>query len=134
TEAKLTIQLICAIARKVHSDPSIQDRLCIAFIENYDVSRAEIIIPAADLSEQISAAGWEASGTGNMKLAINGALTIATDDGSNVEMRAAVTDQWWPFRFGSSALENQQPYKPWDIYVQDEGIRHAVDTLRDNTF
>jgi starch phosphorylase len=134
TEAKLTIQLICAIARKVHSDPSIQGRLCIAFIENYDVSRAEIIIPAADLSEQISAAGWEASGTGNMKLAINGALTIATDDGSNIEMRAAVTDRWWPFRFGSSALENQQPYKPWDIYVQDEGIRHAVDTLRDNTF
>lgn len=132
--AKQTIQLICAIARKFHTDAAVKDRLCIAFVENYDVSHAEIIIPAADLSEQISAAGWEASGTGNMKLAMNGALTIGTEDGSNIEMRRAVTDRWWPFRFGSSAEENQQPYTPSDIYDQDEAIRRAVDALKDDTF
>lgn len=132
--AKQTIQLICAIARQFHADSSVKERLCVAFVENYDVSHAEAIIPAADLSEQVSAAGWEASGTGNMKLAMNGALTIGTEDGSNIEMRKAVTDRWWPFRFGASAEENQQPYKSWDIYVQDEKIRHAVDTLKDDTF
>jgi glycogen phosphorylase len=132
--AKQTIQLICAIARKFHADPSVKDHLCVAFVENYDVSHAEIIIPAADLSEQISAAGWEASGTGNMKLAMNGALTIGTEDGSNIEMRLAVTDRWWPFRFGASAEENQQPYTSGDIYAQDEGIQRAVDALKDDTF
>ncbi|HSX10930.1 MAG TPA: glycogen/starch/alpha-glucan family phosphorylase, partial [Chlamydiales bacterium] len=118
-EAKQTIQLICAIARKFHADPAVKKHLCVAFVENYNVSRAEVIIPAADLSEQISAAGWEASGTGNMKLTMNGALTIGTEDGANIEMRQAVTDRWWPFRFGNSAEQNQEPYKPWDIYVQD---------------
>ncbi len=132
--AKQIIQLICALSRKCHADPVVKNYLCVAFVENYNVSRAEVIIPAADLSEQISAAGWEASGTGNMKLAMNGALTIATDDGSNIEMQAAVTDRWWPFRFGASAEENQKPYNPWDIYSQDEAIRRAVDTLNDDTF
>ena len=132
--AKQILQLISAISRKFHADSEIQHRLGVAFVENYNVSRAEMIIPAADLSEQISTAGWEASGTGNMKLAINGALTIGTDDGANIEMRQAVTDRWWPFRFGASAEENELPYKSWDIYMNDEPIRRAVDALRDGTF
>ena len=134
TKAKHILQLICAMARKFHADPQIQPRLQIAFVENYSVSRAEQIIPAADLSEQISTAGWEASGTGNMKLAINGALTIGTEDGANVEMRQAVTDRWWPFRFGASAEENTLSYKPLDTYTQDAAIRRAVDALKDGTF
>ncbi len=132
--AKEIIQLICAIARKFHADPKVKNHLCVAFVENYNVSRAEVIIPAADLSEQISAAGWEASGTGNMKLAINGALTIGTEDGANIEMHEAVTSRWWPFQFGASAAENQQPYTPWEIYSRDEAIRRAVDALQDGTF
>ncbi|HSX10276.1 MAG TPA: glycogen/starch/alpha-glucan phosphorylase, partial [Chlamydiales bacterium] len=59
---------------------------------------------------------------------------IGTEDGANIEMRQAVTDRWWPFRFGNSAEQNQEPYKPWDIYVQDTAIRRAVDALKDNTF
>ncbi|MEN9654547.1 MAG: glycogen phosphorylase [Chlamydiota bacterium] len=132
--AKEVIQLIAAIARKLHKSDAVHDRLCVAFIENYNVSKAEIIIPAADLSEQISTAGWEASGTGNMKLSINGALTIGTDDGANVEMRQSVGDRWWPFLFGQSAEQNEGPNHPWDIYRQDTAIRRAVDALKDGTF
>ena len=69
-----------------------------------------------------------------MKLAINGALTIGTEDGANVEMRQAVTDRWWPFRFGASAEENTLSYKPLDTYTQDAAIRRAVDALKDGTF
>lgn len=132
--AKQILQLLSALARKFHADPAIASKLCVAFVENYNVSRAEIIIPAADLSEQISTAGWEASGTGNMKLAMNGALTIGTEDGANIEMHQAVTDRWWPFRFGATAEENEHPYKSWDIYIRDEPIRRAVDALKDGTF
>ena len=132
--AKQILRLICAIGRKFQADPEIRKKLCVAYVENYNVSRAEVIIPAADLSEQISTAGWEASGTGNMKLAINGALTIGTEDGANIEMRQAVADSWWPFSFGASAEENEQPYKSWDVYNQDEKIRRAVDSLKDGTF
>lgn len=132
--AKQIIQLICAIGRKFHADPNAAESLCTAFIENYNVSRAEVIIPAADLSEQISAAGWEASGTGNMKLSMNGALTIGTEDGANIEMRESVTDRWWPFRFGGTAEENRQAYSPAEIYSQDEAIQRALNTLKDDTF
>lgn len=132
--AKQIIQLICAIHRKVQSDPEIRKRLSVIFVENYNVSRAEIIIPAADLSEQISTAGWEASGTGNMKLAMNGALTIGTEDGANIEMHKAVTDAWWPFRFGANSDQNQKPYKAWDIYIHDAQLRRAVDALKDGSF
>ncbi len=132
--AKQIIQLICAIHRKVQSDPDLRKKLSVVFIENYNVSLAEIIIPASDLSQQISTAGWEASGTGNMKLAMNGALTIGTEDGANIEMRQAVTDSWWPFRFGESSEQNQKPYKAWDIYIRDAELRRAVDSLKDGSF
>lgn len=132
--AKQIVQLICAIQRKIQEDPLLRKQLCVAYVENYNVTRAEIIIPATDLSEQISTAGWEASGTGNMKLAINGALTIGTEDGANIEMHKEVTDLWWPFKFGASSEENLKPYKSWDIYIHDEPLRRVVDSLKDGTF
>lgn len=132
--AKQIIQLICAISRKCSRDPQVRQNISIAFVENYTVSKAEKIIPAADLSEQISTAGCEASGTGNMKLSMNGALTIGTDDGANIEMRQAVTDRWWPFRFGATAEENRAPYRASDLYNRDEQIRQILDTLKDGTF
>lgn len=136
--AKTIIRLIHCIAKKVNADPIARQYLNVIYIENYCVSKAEIIIPAADLSEQISTAGLEASGTGNMKFSMNGALTIGTEDGANIEMREAVTDDWWPFRFGASALELSQlrssgQYRAWDIYSKDPAIRRAVDALRDGS-
>lgn len=132
--AKQIIQLITAIGRTVDTDPAVNKKLAVTFIENYNVSKAEIIIPSADLSEQISTAGWEASGTGNMKFSMNGALTIGTEDGANIEMREAVTDRYWPFGFGGTAEENRNPYNAWDIYIHDEPIRRAIDSLKDGTF
>jgi glycogen phosphorylase len=137
--AKDTLRLIHCVARKVNRDPAINGLLKIVLIENYNVSRAEIIIPAADLSEQISLAGMEASGTGNMKLTMNGALTIGTNDGANIEMREEVTDRWWPFAFGCSAdeirrIKDEGSYNPRDIYNSNPKIKRAIDTLRDRTF
>lgn len=137
--AKDIIQLICCIGRKINRDVSLNGHLKVVFIENYNVTKAEIIIPAADLSEQISTAGAEASGTGNMKLSINGALTIGTNDGANIEMRRDITDQWWPFSFGCSAQEiarmrKEGSYNPQRICSENSAIARAVNTLRDRTF
>jgi starch phosphorylase len=131
--AKEVIALIYAIARTIDRDPVLREKLTVVFIENYNVSKAELIIPATDLSEQISVAGWEASGTGNMKFAMNGALTIGTEDGANIEMREAVSDAWWPFRFGATAEENRHPFNPRDVYNEDLQIRRALDALIDGS-
>lgn len=128
-KAKETIELLSAIARVCKTDPDTKHQLQVAFVENYNVSKAEILIPAADLSEQISLSGWEASGTGNMKLSMNGALTIGTEDGANIEMREHVGDPFWPFRFGKTAKENQEPYSPTPLYEADPLLKEALDML-----
>ncbi|MBA3236828.1 MAG: glycogen/starch/alpha-glucan phosphorylase [Parachlamydiaceae bacterium] len=137
--AKEIIHLIYCVARKVNADPSINGLLKIVYIENYNISRAELVIPAADLSEQISLAGMEASGTGNMKFAMNGALTIGTDDGANIEMREAITDKWWPFLFGASSdeihkFQKNNSYRPKDYYHSNVKLKAAIDSLKDYTF
>lgn len=137
--AKKFIRLIYAVSRKIEENPSISSKLKLTFIENYNVSKAEILIPASDLSEQISTAGMEASGTGNMKFAMNGALTIGTDDGANIEMRQAVTDKWWPFKFGCSSdeialLKKEKTYDSKTIYSSNPAIARAVDSLINNEF
>lgn len=137
--AKEIIRLIYCIARKVNRDPKVGDNLRIIFLENYNVSRAEIVIPASDLSEQISTAGTEASGTGNMKLTINGALTIGTRDGANIEMEKEIGADFWLFGFGCTAeeiadMKAKHSYSPREIYESNNKIKQALDSLRDRTF
>lgn len=137
--AKNIIRLFSAIGRKVNRDPAAAHLLRIVYLENYNVTRAESIIPATDLSEQISTAGTEASGTGNMKMAINGALTIGTRDGANIEMEEEIGAQWWPFAFGATASEIAQmrasrSYSPHEIYERNPRIKKALDALRDRSF
>ncbi len=137
--ARNIIRLINCISRKINNDPAVRDRLNVFYIPNYDVSKAEILIPGADLSQQISTAGMEASGTGVMKLAMNGAMTIGTEDGANIEMRQEIKDKWWPFSFGCLAKEiaemkEKRSYSPWDICSQNPKISRAVEALRDRSF
>lgn len=137
--AKEIIFLIHCVARKINRDPSIKGALKIIFVENYNVTKAELIMPAAELSEQISTAGLEASGTGNMKLTINGALTIGTRDGANIEMEEEVGAQYWPFAFGCSAeeiakMQAENSYHSIDILNNNPKIKRAVDSLIDHTF
>jgi len=136
--AKRIIKLINSIARKVNNDPDVDGRIKVVFLPDYRVSLAEAIIPAADLSEQISTAGMEASGTGNMKLALNGALTIGTWDGANIEIAEAVgLDN--VFIFGHRAedllgLRNGGGYRPRDIYDRDPLLRGVIEAIRRNEF
>jgi len=136
--AKLIIKLITSLADVINKDPRVKDRLKVVFLPNYNVSQAEIIMPAADLSEQISTAGTEASGTGNMKFSLNGALTIGTLDGANIEIREEVGDENF-FIFGMTAEEAEFERKnfsrtPWQVCQKNEGIRNVIESIEDGSF
>jgi len=135
--AKLIIKLFNSVAEVVNNDPDVRGRLRLLFLPNYCISQAEKVIPAADLSEQISTAGMEASGTGNMKFAINGALTIGTLDGANVEIREEVGPENF-FLFGLKAEEVEHlrltGYDPVSFYENDPELRHAVDQIASGDF
>ena len=134
--AKLIIKLIHMVAEAINTDTHLDNRLKVVFLPNYRVSLAERIIPAANLSEQISLAGTEASGTGNMKLQLNGALTIGTLDGANVEIREEV-GQENIFIFGMTAEEahaRRASYNPRAVYDSDPEIRRAIKMIEQNYF
>jgi glycogen phosphorylase len=135
--AKLIIKLINAVGDVVNRDPQIRDRLKVVFLPNFNVTNGQRVYPAADLSEQISTAGKEASGTGNMKFCMNGALTIGTMDGANIEICSDVGIEN-AFMFGLSAAEveslRHRGYRPSDYYESNPALRGVIDFIRDGFF
>ena len=130
--AKRILKLISSVAEVVNNDPDVDGRLKVAFLPNYRVSSMEVIAPAADLSEQISTAGKEASGTGNMKFMMNGALTIGTYDGANIEILEAVGEENF-FLFGLRANEVDElrgNYRPWEFAERDEDLKGVIELIR----
>lgn len=134
--AKSIIKLINTIADKVNNDKEVNDRLAVVFVHNYNVSYAEKITPAADISEQISTAGTEASGTGNMKFMLNGAVTLGTYDGANVEIVEQAGEEN-NYIFGARVEEIEKisdSYNPVKVYESDERLKNVIDSLTDGTF
>jgi glycogen phosphorylase len=135
--AKLIIKLINAVGDVVNRDPQVRDRLKVVFIPNFNVTNGQRVYPAADLSEQISTAGKEASGTGNMKFCMNGALTIGTLDGANIEIRREVGAENF-FMFGLSATEvealRREGYRPSAFYEGNPELRGVIDLIREGFF
>jgi starch phosphorylase len=135
--AKLIIQLIHDVARVVNSDPRVGYRLKVIFLPNYSVSLAERIIPAADLSEQISTAGTEASGTGNMKFALNGAVTIGTWDGANIEMAQAMGEEnmfVFGLRTDAVVAMKELGYDPRLFVEQNLQLKRVIDAIATGEF
>ncbi|WP_372904393.1 glycogen/starch/alpha-glucan phosphorylase [Rhodohalobacter sp.] len=137
TMAKLFIKLMNDIGKKINNDSDVGDKLKFIFLENYSVTLAEKMIPSANLSEQISTAGFEASGTGNMKFALNGALTIGTLDGANVEIKEEVGEENI-FIFGNTVDDveklRHEGYNPWDYYNSNDELKKALDQIKDGFF
>jgi glycogen phosphorylase len=135
--AKLIIRLIHAVSDTIAREPKCEGLLTVAFLQNYCVSNAEKIIPGTELSEQISLAGTEASGTGNMKFALNGALTIGTLDGANIEIRERVGEDNF-FLFGMTTPEvnelKARGYNPWEFYKKDESLHRVLDLIASGHF
>jgi starch phosphorylase len=135
--AKLMIRLITAVGEIINRDPGVRDLIKVVFLPNFNVTNAQRIYPAADLSEQISTAGKEASGTGNMKFQMNGALTIGTLDGANIEIREEVGAENF-FLFGMNAQQVQwlraSGYRPMDLYRSQPELREVIDLIRDGFF
>lgn len=131
--AKKIIELIDALSKVVNNDPDIKGRIKVVFMEDYNVSLAEMLMPAADISEQISLAGTEASGTGNMKLMLNGAITLGTLDGANVEIHDAVGDDNI-FIFGLKTPEvmelQKKGYNPMEYMYNNETLKSAVEFIQ----
>lgn len=135
--AKLIIKVIHSVADRVNHDPDVSGRLKVVFFPDFNVKNSQRIYPAADLSEQISTTGKEASGTGNMKFALNGALTIGTLDGANIEILEEVGAGQF-FMFGLTAEEvlhlKRKGYRPWEYYDSNPSLREAIDLIRSGFF